>query len=448
MSDKAASKWYTLSKSKNGLTWIGLIVIYLVAAMGSGIENSWFNTFVYQEVTPNPNAVSAMVSVSAITAALSAIIGGAASDRHHGKWGRRRPFLAIGFFICGFFTLLFPFSSLITNSGLAIAAVVIADGLMMVGFGVAYDGVLNGYVADTTNVGNRGRVQSVLQIVGSVGGLLTSVVGGILIDTVGYTAFFLLIGGALILNGVLSLFLLQEQPIPETEIEKERAPIFKEIIANFKWENIVANKNLFLLLLTVTVWGCGMYCAQPYILTFVLEYLQVSATQIGLLQLIPSVIGMFVGILFGILSDKWGRKKTTTLLIFLLAGGSYLFSTLEPGVSLIKLAIILIIYMAPLGGWYISYKSWSRDLFPKDKRAQFSGITLFFVVTIPMVIGSQIGALVVTKYGIPVVVNGEAGFTPTPIIFIVAAAISLLAIIPMMFIKQNKNEVVPEESEA
>jgi MFS family permease len=448
MSDKASGKWYTLSKSRNTLTWIALIVVYLVAAMGSGIENSWFNTFVYQEVTPNPNAVSAMVSVSAITAALSAIIGGAASDRHRGKWGRRRPFLAIGFFICGLFTILFPFSSLITNSGLAVAAVVIADGLMMVGFGIAYDGVLNGYVTDTTNVGNRGRVQSVLQMVGSVGGLLTSVVGGILIDTVGYTVFFLLIGGALVLNGVFSLFLLQEQPVPEEETQRERAPIFKEIFDNFKWENIVANKNLFLLLLTVTVWGCGMYCAQPYILTFALEYLQFSATQIGIVQLIASIIGMIIGILFGILSDKWGRKKTTILLIFLLAGGSYLFSTLEPGVNMVKLAIITTIYIAPLGGWYISYKSWSRDLFPKDKRAQFSGITLFFVVTLPMVIGSQIGAFVVTKFGIPVVIDGEAGFTPTPIIFIVAAAISLLAIIPMMFIKQKKNDKIAEGSEA
>lgn len=448
MQSKKTSKWYTISKSRNALTWIGLIVIYMVAAMGSGIENSWFNTFVYQEVTPNSYAVSMMVSVSAITAALSAIIGGAASDRHRGKLGRRRPFLAIGFFICGFFTILFPFSSLIDNSGLATAAVVIADGLMMVGFGIAYDGVLNGYVTDVTNTSNRGRVQSVLQIVGSVGGLLTSAIGGVMIDTVGYSAFFIVIGAALILNGFFSLWMLQEPPLPEIEADEKREPLFKEILINFKWKNIVANKNLFLLLITVTTWGCGMYCASPYISTYAMEYLGYTATQIGTVTVVPTLIGMALGIPFGILSDKWGRKKTTFLLIFLLSGGSYLFSTLEPGESLGKLMIYLTLYMAPLSGWYISYKSWSRDLFPEGKRAQFSGITLFFVVTIPMVIGSQIGAFAVSNFGIPVVIDGEAGSVPTPIIFIIAAVISLLAIIPMMFIKQKKNKEITEESEA
>jgi MFS family permease len=118
--------------------------------------------------------------------------------------------------------------------------------------------------------------------------------------------------------------------------------------------------------------------------------------------------------------------------------GAFLNSTLKPGVSIFTLGIIRVIGMIPMGGWYVNYRAWTRDKFPKERRAQFAGITLLFVVTLPMIIGSQIGSFVVSTFGIPTVVNGNSGFIPTPILYVVSAAISSLSLIPMLLVKEEK----------
>ncbi len=51
--------------------------------------------------------------------------------------------------------------------------------------------------------------------------------------------------------------------------------------------------------------------------------------------------------------------------------------------------------------------------------------------------GSLIGGWLSTEYGIPTVIDGKPGFIPTPIIFIVAAIIMLLAIIPLLPAKEK-----------
>jgi len=94
-------KWYHLTDSKNTTTWIAMVLIALVATMGSTMENTWYNTYVYNNVTPNTQAVAWMVSVSAVTAALGAIVFGAVSDRSHSRWGRRNRSSHDCVFVCG-----------------------------------------------------------------------------------------------------------------------------------------------------------------------------------------------------------------------------------------------------------------------------------------------------------------------------------------------------------
>jgi len=438
-------KWYHLTGTRNRLTWAALILISFVATMGSAIENSWFNTFVFDNITPQPQAVAWMVSGSAITAALAAIIFGAISDRYHGRMGRRKIFILGGLPIAGLFTILFPLGALMKSAELAVAFVVTADCLMMVGFGAAYDGVLSGYITDITTVNNRGRVQSILQIVGGVGTLVTSVIAGITIDKFGYQALFTCIGVAMILVGISGGLMLQDQPLAATPEDANRKSLAAEILENFRWKNIMANKNLFALLIAVLIWGCGWYAATPYMLVYAMRYLGFSASQLGLAQAVPLIAGMLLAIPAGSLSDKWGRKKTSILLLIIMTISPAIFALVKPGASIVTLIITLILLMAPMTAWYINYKSWARDLFPEGKKAQFAGLTVVFVITLPMIIGSNIGSFVISKFGMPVVINGEAGFIPTPVLFYVTAAITILSIIPIFFIKQSK---VPTLSKA
>ena len=435
------SKWYKLTDSKNTLTWIAMVFIAFVATMGSSMENNWFNTYVYNSITPNPQPVAWMVSISAITAASAAVVFGAASDRCRGRWGRRKPFILIGLAVAGFLTILFSFADRIESSEIAIPYIVIVDSVMMIGFGAAYDGAFGGYITDITNVDNRGRVQGIIQIVTGISGIVTSVIAGITIDNIGYSFFFICMGVLMILAGVTGGLLLQDKPMPKNPVdEPNKKSLIAEILENFSWSSINKNKNLFLLLLAVTIWGSGWYAVIIYMLIYLMQYLGFTTTQAGIAGVVPTIVGLLFAIPIGALSDKVGRKKISIALLVLMVGGALLFSTVKPGVSMLELIIFNTIMMLPLGGFGVCGNAWAKDLFPEGKTAQFAGLSLLFIVTIPMIIGSSLGSYVITTFGTPVVVNGEAGFAPTPALFYLAAAATVLCIIPVLFIKEDREK--------
>ena len=448
---ESKSKWYKLTNSKNAMTWTAMIVIAMFSTMGSTMENNWFNTFVYSKITPDTQAVAWMVSVSAVTAALGAIVFGALSDRCQSRWGKRKPFILFGLLTAGLLTIAFSFADRIENSTIAVPFIVIVDSVMMIGFGAAYDGAFGGYVTDITKVSNRARVQSIVQLVVGIGTVLTSAIAGIIIDDFGYSIFFILTGILLIIAGIAGALMLQDQPMTEEERNKKRKPLLAEILDNFRWSSIVKNKNLFLLLLGVLIWGCGWYAVIVYLLIYLIQYLGLSTTQAGLVNAIPTLLCMVAALPIAALSDKLGRKKMTVTLLVFMAISAIIFTFVRPGISIPLLTVFLIILMLPLAGFGVCGNAWAKDLFPKGKTAQFAGLSLVFIVTVPMIIGSNLGSFIIAHFGAPVVVDGQSGTAPTPLLFWAAAVATILCLIPILFIKQDKqdkndDEVLEEKS--
>ena len=75
-------------------TWTAIIILGFLGSIAWGVENQFFNTFIYNNITPDPRPISWMVAASAITATLASIFIGALSDRMRFRWGRK-PFLLI-----------------------------------------------------------------------------------------------------------------------------------------------------------------------------------------------------------------------------------------------------------------------------------------------------------------------------------------------------------------
>jgi len=85
----------------------------------------------------------------------------------------------------------------------------------------------------------------------------------------------------------------------------------------------------------------------------------------------------------------------------------------------------------------IASVAWLKDLLPEQNRGKFLGIRMIFWIAIPMVVGPWIGSMLIQHFGIPTVSNGQPGFIPVPIIFQVGSLISLLALIPLFFIRRR-----------
>jgi MFS family permease len=116
--------------------------------------------------------------------------------------------------------------------------------------------------------------------------------------------------------------------------------------------------------------------------------------------------------------------------------GLILFSLMH---DTLLLTLTGILWLAAMSAWMISTGAWTKDLFPEDKRGQFAGYFILFTVALTMVPGPLIGGWLTSTYGIPTVIEGQAGFIPTPLIFQVAGLATLGALIPMIFVKDRSN---------
>ena len=89
-------------------TWIVMAALAVTGQIAWAVENSWFNTFVYDTITPDPRPVAWMVAASAITATLTTLLMGTLSDRTRSRLGRRRPFILFGYILWGLSTAALP----------------------------------------------------------------------------------------------------------------------------------------------------------------------------------------------------------------------------------------------------------------------------------------------------------------------------------------------------
>ena len=194
--------------------WLALSLLGFAGQLAWAVENQFFNTFLYDRILPDPRPISWMVAASAITATLTTILMGTLSDRTRTRWGRRRPFILIGYLGWGILTALFPAAAIFSPLALAVGMAILFDCLMTFFGSTANDAALNAYVADVTTLQNRGKVTSVLELLTWVAILIVYGGAGLLIQYFGYNAFFYLIGGLVFLLGLAGGLLLREPLLP------------------------------------------------------------------------------------------------------------------------------------------------------------------------------------------------------------------------------------------
>ena len=147
--------------------WASFILIGFVGQLAWTIENMYFNVFLYNTISTDPNAIATMVAASAAAATITTLLMGALSDRV----GRRKPFICAGYILWGISTAAFGFirvESVAAWAGAAKAAsvaallVVVMDCVMTFFGSTANDAAFNAYITDSTTPENRGKVESVL----------------------------------------------------------------------------------------------------------------------------------------------------------------------------------------------------------------------------------------------------------------------------------------------
>ncbi|MBI4732301.1 MAG: MFS transporter [Chloroflexi bacterium] len=413
--------------------WFAIILLAFSGQLAWGVENQFFNTFMYNNITPDPRPISWMVAASAITATLTTILMGTLSDRTRSRWGRRKPFIFLGYLAWAVFTALFPSAAFFRPVTLAIGMAILFDCVMTFFGSTANDAALNAYITDVTTNENRGRVMGVVEILTWVAILIVYGGAGLIIESLGEFNFFYLIGGLVFVLGVVGSFFVREIPVTD----KPKGGYWAQIADSFRWKNLVANRDFFLVLMGISLWAIAQNVFFPYLIIYLQHFIQLD-TMSSTITIAVSILvgGIALAWPLGLLIDRWGRRPVALIAVGAEMVGLILFSLSH---SLVFLVITGILWLMPLTAWTIATSTWSKDLFPEDKRGQFAGFYLLFWVMIPMILGPLTGGWLGTEFGIPTVIDGQAGFIPTPLLFQVAGVATLLAAIPLFFVKEKKS---------
>jgi MFS family permease len=416
-------------------TWFVMTALALTGQIAWAVENSWFNTFVYDTVTPDPRPIAWMVAASAITATVTTILMGTLSDRTRSSWGRRRPYILFGYILWGLSTILFPTVAYIRITSISIAMVVVADSLMTFFGSTANDAAFNAWTTDVATSDKRGRVEGVLNLSTFLAQIVAMVAAGILIDSVGYFIFFYVLGGIVALTGLIAGSALQDAPTNDSDVP--RRPYLKEIADLFRLDTLSENRELFILLLFIMISSIGMEVAFPYLIVYLENFIGITKSEFSIIGGAVMLGSAILAIPFGILADRWSKRNMIAIAIILSSIGGILLSLVR---TIPLLALTGLLWQAFALAATIASVAWLKDLLPEESRGRFLGIRMVFWIAIPMVIGPWIGSTLIQNYGIPTTLNGEAGYIPVPIIFQVGSTIALLSLIPLYFIKEKKHE--------
>lgn len=413
-------------------TWISFIVIGLVGQFAWTIENMYFNVFLYNTISTNPNYIAAMVAASAIVATLTTLIMGALSDRI----GKRKLLIVSGYILWGLSTAAFRFIDLervhswfpMANAvSVAALSVVILDCVMTFFGSTANDAAFNAYITDVTDDSNRGKAEAVLTTLPLISMLIIFGLFDSMTQQGRWADFFTIFGLSVSVVGVLSVFLLKDKPLAP-----KREPYFKNIIYGMKPSVIKRHKGLYLALVSFGVFSIAVQVFFPYLIIYLQQYLKMDAYALvlGIVLLVASIISV-VG---GRFIDKVGKLRFTFPALGVMAVGLVLMFIARSMLFVILSGIVM------MGGYMLVSAALSatiRDLTPKDKVGHFQGIRMIFAVLIPMVTGPFIGSAVISNSNSTYVDLGVVKMVPTPSIFLAAAIVLLVTIVPIVLLKRE-----------
>jgi len=418
-------------------------IMTLGAQFFSYMESQLLNTYIDHILGLDYIYIGIMVSFSALMGLIFLFAWGVLSDNTRNKrWGRRAPYMLIGSIGAGIGMILFGFSH-------SYFWCFFLDVIIIGIFSNMFYAAQRVLIPDLINIKYRGRVNSLVGLF-SIFGILIPVLltfianelftapnldplkTGNILTQEGHIILLTMGGLFIILCGIIGfIFIKDNQSVSELPPKKS---FRKEMKDTFNMEEVRKNKDFFKLIIAMTVFMSGVMCVFSYLFNFIFS-LGISNLELAVMFGIAAPILIIAILVLGVLTDKIGRKAIIPPTIIISSIGFFMMPFLAQSrdLNFLLLGISLSLILVGVVGVIIPMNTWSQDLLPEGKKAQFLGI-FNIVNTLSQIIGSMTAAVFVSFF---------IGVVPNPIamIFVVAPIFFILSIPLFMLIK----DTLPEE---
>ena len=453
-------------------TWLNIIVFSFMGGVAWNLENMYFNTFLFDSVYDGVSkakldawgimapttAISRMVALSAITAVVTTFIMGTLSE----KMKKRKVFISVGYIVWGVITASFGFITKGNISALfgltdeakillfTVWAVIIMDMVMTFMGSTSNDSAFNAWVTDVTNPKIRPTVETALTFVGFLSMVAVMGVGSFAQSgAVTYRNFFLILGLIVSLCGVIGFFVIDnpKQISAENEVSSS---YWADLFYGFRPSVVKENSRLYLALVSLGCFSVAIQVFFPYLLVY-LQYVVIPDNTAGganllttstIIVAVIAVAILVAGIILLLkIADKSKAKGLFIGVVLMTIGLFVLSTTTDIKGVLIGIAPTAIGYVV-LG---ILFNASVKDFIPAGKAGLFQGIRMIFFVLIPMVLGPAIGDIAcrssmityINEYGVETIV-------PAKSMFLFAAIVSVLTLVPLFFLSKKGFKVEEE----
>lgn len=251
----------------------------------------------------------------AITLLLATPILGVISD----KVGRRLPMI-LGLFGLAAATLLFGFAN-------SFWLLVVARMLQGISAAATWTAGL-ALLADVFPLKERGKAMGIALSGQAIGMLLGPTIGGFLYQWGGYHLPFIFAAVIALIDGILRITLLHDEPKQDSE-------------QRISYRSILKMHSLFMIIGIIIIGSALPSALEPTLPLYLHNVLHLSSGTIGLLFAVPTLAYGFTAPVIGTLSNKLGRNQTM-IIGLIIAAICFPFTTLVPNIifEIVVLAVL------------------------------------------------------------------------------------------------------------
>ncbi|MBD3229106.1 MAG: MFS transporter [Candidatus Lokiarchaeota archaeon] len=267
------------------------------------------------------------------------------------------------------------------------------------------------YIPDLIHIDYRGRANSIANILGNLGLVISialflvlneffgvEVAGETVITQQGYILAMSIGGIGIIIISIIGFISLKEKKGSELPPKKGFFKEFKEI---FNLEELKKNKEFFKIVIAYTIFNSGVFGTMTFLFNYIFDLGFETISLIIIIGIAAPIVFLIIYLL-GRFSDKYGRKKFIPITVSCASVGfiliPFLEMTAEPIFSLYVFAFTLI--LVAILGIIPVFDAFYQDYLPIGKKGKFIGL-VNIVFTISQVIGTGVATIVSTFLGRP-----------------------------------------------